>query len=356
MNEIRPIKWANGTLKLLDQTRLPSEEVMVEVHGYLEAIDAIKEMRVRGAPAIGVTAAYAVAMAARELDISGPGALGRDTFMRRLAEAGEEIKAARPTAVNLMWAVDRMLRVAGSDTDYQAGTSGIKDRLLEEAVLIEKEDEAINRQMGINGKGLMPDGGSVLTHCNAGALATAGYGTAVGVIRAGWEDGKRFKVFNTETRPFLQGARLTSWEFKKLGIPSTLLVDSAAGMLMRRGDIGCVITGADRIAANGDTANKIGTYTLAVLAKENGIPFYVAAPTSTVDLSLNNGDEIEIEQRSPSEVTEFRGVPVAPEGVEALNPGFDVTPARYVSAIITEAGVARPPFIESLDLAVRSAQ
>ena len=351
MNEIRPIEWANGTLRLLDQTRLPSEEVMVEVHGYLEAIDAIKEMRVRGAPAIGVTAAYAVAMAARELDIPG-----KEAFLRRLGEAGAEIKAARPTAVNLMWAVDRMLRVAGSDTGHDASTSEIKDRLLEEALLIEKEDEAINRRMGINGKELMPDGGSVLTHCNAGALATAGYGTAVGVIRAGWEDGKRFKVFNTETRPFLQGARLTSWEFKKLGIPSTLVVDSAAGMLMRRGDIGCVITGADRIAANGDTANKIGTYTLAVLAKENGIPFYVAAPTSTVDLSLNNGDEIEIEQRSPSEVTEFRGVPVAPEGVEALTPGFDVTPARYVSAIITEAGVARPPFIESLDLAVRSAQ
>ncbi|MCI0864415.1 MAG: S-methyl-5-thioribose-1-phosphate isomerase, partial [Chloroflexi bacterium] len=219
---------------------------------------------------------------------------------------------------------------------------------------MEKEDEAVNRKMGSHGKELMPDGGSVLTHCNAGALATAGYGTAVGVIRAGWEDGKRFKVFNTETRPFLQGARLTAWEFKKLGIPSTLVVDSAAGMLMHRGEIGCVITGADRIAANGDTANKIGTYTLAVLAKENGIPFYVAAPTSTVDMNLPNGDEIEIEERSPSEVTEFRGVPIAPEGVEALNPGFDVTPARYVSAIITEAGIARPPFIESLDLAIKS--
>ena len=349
MSEIRPIQWANGTLRLLDQTRLPSEEVTLEVHGYLEAIDAIKEMRVRGAPAIGVTAAYAVAMAARELDISD-----RDTFLRRLEKAGAEIKAARPTAVNLMWAVDRMLTVAGSDMGHESGTSRIKERLLEEAVLIEKEDEAVNRRMGSHGKELMPDGGSVLTHCNAGALATAGFGTAVGVIRAGWEDGKRFKVFNTETRPFLQGARLTSWEFKKLGIPSTLVVDSAAGMLMRRGDIGCVITGADRIAANGDTANKIGTYTLAVLAKENGIPFYIAAPTSTVDLSLKDGDEIEIEERSPAEVTEFHGVPVAPEGVEALNPGFDVTPARYVSAIITESGVARPPYIESLDLAVRS--
>ena len=351
MSEIRPIRWANGTLKLLDQTRLPSEEVTVEVHGYREAVDAIKEMRVRGAPAIGITAAYAVAMAARELDLSD-----RDIFMQRLEEAGIEIKAARPTAVNLMWAVDRMIAVAGSESESGAGTSTIKDRLLEEAALIEKEDEAINRRMGSHGKELMPDGGSVLTHCNAGALATSGFGTAVGVIRAGWEDGKRFKVFNTETRPFLQGARLTSWEFQKLGIPSTLVVDSAAGMLMRRGEIGCVITGADRIAANGDTANKIGTYMLAVLAKENGIPFYVAAPTSTVDLSLNNGDEIEIEERSPREVTEFHGVPVAPAGVEALNPGFDVTPARYVTAIITESGVARPPFHESLDLAVRSAR
>ena len=347
MNEIRPIEWANGTLRLLDQTRLPSEEVFVEVHGYLEAIDAIKGMVVRGAPAIGVTAAYAVAMAAHDLD-----SRDQDTFLRRLTEAGAEIKAARPTAVNLMWAVDRMLTVAKSGT----GVPDIKERLIEEAVLIEKEDEAVNRRMGSHGKELMPDGGSVLTHCNAGALATAAYGTAVGVIRAGWDDGKRFKVFNTETRPFLQGARLTAWEFQRLGIPSTLIVDSAAGMLMRRGDIGCVITGADRIAANGDTANKIGTYTLAVLAKENGVPFYVAAPTSTVDLSLKDGDEIEIEERSPSEVTEFRGVPVAPAGVTALNPGFDVTPARYVSAIITEAGVARPPFTESLDLAVRSVQ
>ena len=346
MSEIRPIEWANGTLRLLDQTRLPSEEVMVEAHGYLDAVDAIKTMRVRGAPAIGITAAYAVAMAARDLDISD-----KDTFMKQLEEAGLEIKAARPTAVNLMWAVDRMIAIANSETD----TSRIKQRLVDEAVSIEKEDEAINRRMGKHGMVLMPDGGSVLTHCNAGALATAAFGTAVGVIRAGWEDGKRFKVFNTETRPFLQGSRLTAWEFKKLGIPATLVVDSAAGMLMRRGEIGCVITGADRIAANGDTANKIGTYTLAVLANENGIPFYVAAPISTIDMSLNNGDEIEIEERASSEVTEFRGIPVAPEGVEALNPGFDVTPARYVSAIITEAGIARPPYIESLDLAVRSA-
>ena len=347
MNEIRPIEWANGTLRLLDQTRLPSEEVIVEAHGYLEAVNAIKTMQVRGAPAIGVTAAYAVAMAARDLDITD-----KTAFMQRLEEAGVTIKAARPTAVNLMWAVDRMVGIANSESD----TNSIKQRLLTEAIAMEKEDEVINRQMGDHGKDLIPEGGSVLTHCNAGALATAAFGTAVGVIRANWENGKHFSVFNTETRPFLQGARLTAWEFQKLGIPSTLVVDSAAGMLMRRGEIGCVITGADRIAANGDTANKIGTYTLAVLAKENGIPFYVAAPISTVDMSLSNGDQIEIEERSSDEVTEFRGVQIAPEGVEAYNPGFDVTPAKYVSAIITEAGIARPPFNESLNLAVNSAK
>lgn len=347
MNEIRPIEWANGTLRLLDQTRLPSEEVIVEAHGYLEAVNAIKTMQVRGAPAIGVTAAYAVAMAARDLDITD-----KTAFMQRLEETGVIIKAARPTAVNLMWAVDRMVGIANSESD----TNSIKQRLLTEAIAMEKEDEVINRQMGDHGKDLIPEGGSVLTHCNAGALATAAFGTAVGVIRANWENGKHFSVFNTETRPFLQGARLTAWEFQKLGIPSTLVVDSAAGMLMRRGEIGCVITGADRIAANGDTANKIGTYTLAVLAKENDIPFYVAAPISTVDLSLSNGDQIEIEERSSDEVTEFRGVQIAPEGVEAYNPGFDVTPAKYVNAIITEAGIARPPFNQSLNLAVNSAK
>ncbi|MEE3013370.1 MAG: S-methyl-5-thioribose-1-phosphate isomerase [Chloroflexota bacterium] len=342
---MRPIEWANGTLRLLDQTLLPSEEVIVVAHRYSDAINAIRTMRVRGAPAIGVTAAYAVAMAARDLEVTD-----REVFLRRLTAVGTEIKAARPTAVNLMWAVDRMVGIANSEVDI--GT--MRARLLEEAIRIEREDEEINRRMGSHGIELMPNGGSVLTHCNAGALATSAFGTAVGVIRAGWEDGKRFKVFNTETRPFLQGARLTAWEFKKLGIPSTLVVDSAAGMLMRKGDIGCVITGADRIAANGDIANKIGTYTLAVLAKENGIPFYVAAPISTVDMSVTDGDEIEIEQRSSSEVTEFRGIPVAPEGVEAMNPGFDVTPAKYVSAIVTEAGISRPPFRDSLEQAVKS--
>ena len=343
MSEMRPIQWDNGKLKLLDQTRLPLELVTLEVGHYQEAVDAIKEMRVRGAPAIGVTAAYAVAMAAQELP-----ARSRVGFLAQLKEAASRIASARPTAVNLQWAVKRMLQVAETETDL----SQMRQRLLAEARCIQQEDEDINRRMGESGKGLMPEGGGVLTHCNTGALATSAYGTALGVIRAGWESGRRFRVFNTETRPFLQGARLTSWEFQQLGIPATLIVDSAAGMLMRRGDITCVITGADRIAANGDTANKIGTYALAVLAKENGIPFYVATPTSTVDLSLPTGDEIRIEERPAEEVTRFQNTPIAPPGVHALNPAFDVTPHQYISAIVTEHGVCRPPYVESLKLAV----
>ena len=344
MSEIRPIRWVDGRLYLLDQTRLPAEEAEVTVTRYEEAVDAIREMRVRGAPAIGVTAAYAMAMAAR--DLAGANETG---FQELLEEAATRIRAARPTAVNLGWAVDRMLTVAASGgAPYE-----IAGRLLAEAKEIQQEDEAINRRMGEFGKNLMPDGGSVLTHCNTGALATSGFGTALGVIRAGWEAGRRFEVFNTETRPWLQGARLTSWEFQKLGIPATLLADSAAGMLMRQGRIGCVITGADRIAANGDTANKIGTYSLAVLAQENGVPFYVAAPTSTIDLSLPDGNGIDIEERAAEEVTRFAGVRTAPEEVAAINPAFDVTPHRYISAIVTESGIASAPYAESLLLAVR---
>ena len=343
MNEIRPIQWDDGILKLLDQTRLPAEQVIVELDDYRGAVAAIRDMQVRGAPAIGVTAAYAVVMAASQL-----GGGDRETFLSGLQVAGEEINAARPTAVNLQWAVRRMLRVAKAEPNLV----GMNERLLAEARIIQEEDEEINRRMGDFGKELMPEGGAVLTHCNTGALATSAFGTALGVIRAGWESGRRFKVFNTETRPFLQGARLTAWEFQQLGIPATLIVDSAAGLLMQRGDISCVITGADRIAANGDTANKIGTYSLAVLAKENGIPFYVAAPTSTVDLSLASGDEIEIEERAGAEVTHFQGAPTAPVGVEAMNPAFDVTPHRYVTAIVTENAVVRPPYLEGLKLAV----
>ena len=343
MSEIRPIRWQDGRLMLLDQTRLPVEEATIVVECYEQAVSAIREMRVRGAPAIGVTAAYAVAMAARDIPSND-----RVEFLLALKQACDDIRAARPTAVNLGWAVDRMMALAES-TD---AAGEIVPILIAEAEEIHREDEAINRLLGDYGKELMPDGGSVLTHCNTGALATSAFGTALGVIRAGWEAGKRFEVFNTETRPWLQGARLTSWEFQKLGIPATLLADSAAGMLMRQGRIGCVITGADRVAANGDTANKIGTYMLAVLARENGIPFYIAAPTSTIDLALPNGEEIEIEQREPSEVTRFGGIATAPEGVAAVNPAFDVTPHRYIDAIVTEKGVALPPYTESLMLAV----
>jgi methylthioribose-1-phosphate isomerase len=344
LSEIRPIRWEDGRLLLLDQTRLPVDETTVVVERYQEAVSAIREMRVRGAPAIGVTAAYAVAMAARDIDAGD-----RREFLSHLEDACGHIRAARPTAVNLGWAVDRMMSAASS----VESASEIAERLMAEAREIHREDEAINRQLGEFGKELMPDGGSVLTHCNTGALATSAFGTALGVIRAGWEAGKRFEVFNTETRPWLQGARLTSWEFQKLGIPATLLADSAAGMLMRQGRIGCVITGADRIAANGDTANKIGTYTLAVLAREHGIPFYIAAPISTVDLALPDGDGIEIEQRAPEEVTRFGGVMTAPEGVAAVNPAFDVTPHGYINAIVTERGIASPPYTESLMLAVK---
>ena len=344
MSEIRPIRWEDGRLLLLDQTRLPAEETILVVERYEDAVSSIREMRVRGAPAIGVTAAYAMAMAAHDIE---SGNLG--DFLISLQEAAARIRAARPTAVNLAWAVDRMMHVAEGTKE----AAEVAPRLLAEAQEIHRQDEEINRRMGQFGKELMPDGGSVLTHCNTGALATSAFGTALGVIRAGWEDGKRFEVFNTETRPWLQGARLTSWEFQRLGIPATLMADSAAGMLMRQGRIGCVITGADRIAANGDTANKVGTYMLAVLAQENGIPFYVAAPTSTIDPALPDGDGIEIEQRDEAEVTRFGGVMTAPLGVRAVNPAFDITPHRYIGAIVTEMGLATPPYTESLTLAVK---
>ena len=347
MAEVKAIEWANGKLRLLDQTKLPVEQTPLELSHYREVVQAIAEMRVRGAPAIGVAAAYAVAMSAREVQ-----AETRQEFMARLADSGNEIASARPTAVNITWAVQRMLDVAASEPDLDR----IKARLLAEAQRIQEEDVEINRRMGKYGTELMPEGGAVLTHCNTGALATAGYGTALGVIRAGWESGKRFHVFNTETRPFLQGARLTSWELVQLGIPSTLIVDSGAGLLMRRGEVSCAIVGADRIAANGDVANKIGTYPLAVVARENGIPFYVAAPTSTVDLNISSGDEIPIEERRPEEVTRFSGAQTAPEGIGVRNPAFDITPHQYITAIVTERGIVREPYAESLSETVKGMQ
>ena len=346
MDEIQPISWESNKLRLLDQTRLPQQEIVLESSDYKQVVESIQEMRVRGAPAIGVTGAYAMAMAARQ--ISEEDACH---FLPRLREAAEEIKAARPTAVNLSWAVHRLLALAEAAPDpIVAGK-----RLLAEAKCIQKNDVKANRSIGRHGAPLLRDHTAVLTHCNTGALATAGYGTALGVIRTAWEEGGRFRVFHTETRPFLQGARLTAWELVKMGIPATMVVDSAAGLLLNEQAVQSVIVGADRIASNGDTANKIGTYAIAVLARENGIPFYVAAPTSTVDLSLPSGSRIPIEERGSLEVSQFAGVKTAADGIEIRNPAFDVTPHRYIDAIITEVGVVRAPYASNLPAAVARA-
>src|SRR3990170_1853755 len=332
-----PIEWLpGGSVRLIDQTRLPREEVYVETADYRDLARAIREMQVRGAPLIGITAAYALALAARQAAASEKAAL-----MARLREAAAELRATRPTASNLAWALDRMLRLAEGATDAPAALEA-------EALRIHQEDVAACRRIGANGAALLPDRATLLTHCNTGSLATGGYGTALGVVRAAWEQGKLEHVYITETRPLLQGARLTAWELQRDGIPFTLIVDGAAGQLLRRGLAGAVVVGADRIAANGDVANKVGTYTLAALARENGAPFYVAAPTSTIDLDTPSGDLIPIEERAAEEVTTLAGVATTPEGIAAANPAFDVTPAAYVTAIITESGVARPPYETSL--------
>jgi methylthioribose-1-phosphate isomerase len=291
-------------------------------------------MIIRGAPAIGVAAAMGIALGARDIIADT-----WESFQQQLNNVCDVMGRTRPTAVNLFWAIERMKRVAEANRDREP--SYIREILRLEAVRMEEEDVAICRAMGRHGASLIREGATVLTHCNAGALATAGYGTALGVIRAAHETGKNIRVFADETRPWLQGARLTAWELMKDGIPVTLITDNMAGHFMRTGEIDCVIVGADRIAANGDTANKIGTYSVAVLAKENRIPFYVAAPLSTLDLSLKDGDQIPIEERTPREVTHIRDIPLAPEGVAVRNPAFDVTPARYISGIITEEGVVR---------------
>ena len=331
--------WQEGHLRLLDQTALPNQEVWVDIHDHRAAIAAISEMRVRGAPAIGVTAAFAMALAAREH-------LGLDlpALLAALEGAAAEVAAARPTAVNLRWALQRSLaeaRLASSATDAV-------ERLTTLALSMQEQDVAANRALGANGAPLLPEDTGVLTHCNTGALATAGYGTALGVIRAAWEQGKRFAVYATETRPWLQGSRLTMWELARLDIPATLIVDSAAAALMRSGAIGAVVVGADRVAANGDTANKIGTYALALACDAHDLPFYVAAPTSTIDLGLADGSSIPIEERPAHEVTHLRGEPIAPPGAAAANPAFDVTPAALITAVITELGVARAPLEPAL--------
>jgi len=335
---VETIRWTGDGVVMIDQTRLPLEEKYVTCRTYEEVAAAIRGMIVRGAPAIGVAAAMGVALGALQADEAD--------LDRHMETVCATLAGTRPTAVNLFWAIDRMKRLYQSL--HGRPVEEIRAALVREAQQVYLEDIAINESIGRNGAPLVPDGKTVLTHCNAGALATAGYGTALGVIRAAVAAGKNIDVFADETRPFLQGARLTVWELQQDGIPTTLITDSMAGHFLKSGRIGCVVVGADRIARNGDVANKVGTYSVAVLAKENGVPFYVAAPVSTLDLTLPAGDQIPIEQRAASEVTEVFGVPVAPEGAKVENPAFDVTPNRYVSAIITEKGVARAPYEESL--------
>jgi methylthioribose-1-phosphate isomerase len=338
---IKPIEYRDGVCRMIDQRRLPTEEVWQEYRDYREIAEAIRTMVVRGAPAIGIAAAFGAAFGARDI-----GAEDFADFFARFEQVCDHLAATRPTAVNLFWALERMKRVARDHR--QLPLEQIKQRLLTEALEIAAEDERLNRAMGAFGAGLIPDGGRVLTHCNAGALATGGYGTALGVIRSAVEAGKKVMVFADETRPFLQGARLTAWELHRDGIPVTLICDNMAGALMSQGEIDCVIVGADRIAANGDVANKIGTYTVAVLAREHGIPFYVAAPTSTIDPAIPDGRHIPIEERDGREVTHNGPARTAPEGIQVRNPAFDVTPARLVSAIITERGVARGDYRTAL--------
>ena len=322
--EIRPIQWSSNTLYLLDQTLLPHSETVVELQTWKQVVDAIKNMRVRGAPALGVTAGYAMALASIELTKTR---INFQQFLSKLTEISYQINEARPTAVNIHWAVSRQLRIAkGYATSEESSNA-----LVREAIMMEKEDIEINMRIGQHGSKLLHSG-NILTHCNTGALATAGYGTALGVVRASWENGNNIHVFHTETRPFLQGARLTAWELSRLGIPSTMIVDSAAGLFLNNKTIQNVIVGADRIA----------------LSKENGIPFYVAAPISTIDLSMPTGDGIPIEERPAAEVTHLGNIRTTPDSISVRNPSFDITPAKYITAFITENGIVKQPFNRTL--------
>ena len=337
---IKTIEWTDEGVVMLDQRLLPQEEIYLTFTHPEEIIEAIRDLVIRGAPAIGVAAAMGMALGAQGL------ADDPESFRSEYQDLGERMLVARPTAVNLRWAVMRMQALV--DATLADGVESTRQRLVAEARLMHAEDIEINRAMGRNGAALVPDRACILTHCNAGALATAGYGTALGVVRAAREAGKEVRVLADETRPFLQGARLTTWELHHDGIPCTLITDNMAGYMMQRGEVDLVVVGSDRIAANGDVANKIGTYSVAVLAKEHGIPFYVAAPTSTVDLEAPSGEVIPIEQRSSDEVAIIYGHRIVPEGVSAAYPAFDVTPNELVTAIITEQGVARAPYVESL--------
>lgn len=338
---MRSVEWLDGKVRMIDQRLLPLEFRQVEYEDYHEVAQAIETMVIRGAPAIGAAAAFGMALAARQ-----SAALGRDELLADLQAAGDTLRAARPTAVNLSWAVARLLR----RTEAESDPAVIPDALLEEAQKLADEDVEINKRLGKHGAALIQEGDTILHHCNTGALATVDYGTALGVIRTAHEQGKQIHVLVDETRPRLQGARLTTWELQQLGVPFTLIADNAAGHFMRTGQVDIVLVGADRVAANGDVANKIGTYKLALAAQANGIPFYPCVPTSTIDLSLPSGDDIPIEERPADEITAitYQGQPATPEGINVANPAFDVTPHRYVTGIVTEHGIAYPPFELSL--------
>lgn len=335
------IKWSNNHILLLDQRKLPSKIQYLACKNHKDVINAIKKMAIRGAPAIGIAAAMGLAMGSCSIR-----AKNFDSFRRRFREMADEMAQARPTAVNLGWAVQRMTSLVDSCSSIPLDK--IRQILRRESESILAEDIEINKRIGGYGEALVPGNAVILTHCNAGALATGGYGTALGIVRAAHEAGKKIKVLADETRPWLQGLRLTCFELMEDGIPVDVIADNAAGSFMRRKMVDLVITGADRIAANGDVANKIGTYQVAVLARENRVPFYVAAPLSTIDLSIKNGDSIPIEERDPDEITHFNGRMIGPAGVKAINPSFDITPAKYITAIITEKGIVNPPYVAGL--------
>lgn len=339
--DLQPVAWEDGKVKLIDQTLIPDEFIILEFTDYRDVAEAIRIMQVRGAPAIGVTAALGIALGAQTIQETDP-----ERFLEHLLEITDEFRTTRPTAVNLFWAIDRMIRTA----EQNAGLSVdfIKAALVDEGRQILKEDIEINKRLGKYGAELIRDGDTILTHCNAGALATAGYGTALGVIRAAADSGKKIKVIADETRPRLQGMRLTAWELLQYGIPVTVITDNMAAWAMSKGMVNCVVVGADRIAANGDVANKVGTYGVAVLARAHNIPFYVAAPISTIDIAIPDGEHIPIEERAAREVTHIGETRIAPKGVAVCNPSFDVTPAEYVAGIITEQGVLRPPYFQSI--------
>ena len=339
----RTVDYIDGKIVMIDQTRIPHELVTFEVSDVDSLADAIKRMRICGAPAIGVAAALGVALAARNSNTDDP----KEVF-HAMEQAAATLRNTRPTAVNLFWGIDRMLDAAHSALEVNSSADDIRDSMDALAIAMIQEDEDICRLIGANGAAVIPDEIHILTHCNAGALACVAYGTALGIVRAAIEHGKRVHVYAAETRPRLQGMRLTCFELLRDNIPVTVITNSMAGMLMRKRKINCVIVGADRIAANGDAANKIGTYSLAVLAHHHGIPFFVAAPMSTVDHSLANGDDIPIEERPHDEVTHIEGQRMAPVGIEVINPSFDVTPAALITAIITEKGIIRPPYKQNL--------